>query len=1122
MARYLALSFVLVLFLFSGMGSRINAQPTSSARCMHVEGLVLDDGNGHTYSVFVPSLTQSSTYILPQLPSTNAISGFVNAGSLAGQTLYWDGVSYVPTSDLLNSGTDITASGNIIASNFNGGGSGLTGLNASALSSGTVPLPQLSGITSTQLSPTAGIVDGQIVSLNASKLIGSTGVLDGSQITNINPANISSGTANISISGNATTATIASNLSGNIPEAQVTNLTTDLAAKATDASVVHTTGVETVAGAKTFSTTIAGSINGNAATATTATNLSGNIPESQVTNLVSDLSNIASNATVVHLTGAETIAGTKTFSSTIALSISGNAATATNATTAANLSGNIPESQVTNLTTDLAARATDANVVHTTGAETIAGTKTFSSTIVGNITGNAVTATTAANATNATTAANLSGNIPESQVTNLTSDLAAKATDANVVHLAGAETISGAKTFSTIITGSISGNAATATTATNATNFASNIPESQVTNLATDLTAKATDANVVHLAGAETISGAKTFSTIITGSISGNAVTATTATNATNATTAANLSGNIPESQVTNLTTDLAARATDANVVHTTGAESVSGTKTFSSAIVGSITGNAATSTIATTATNATTAANLSGNIPESQVTNLTTDLAAKATDASVVHTTGAETVAGAKTFSTTIAGSINGNAATATTATNLSGNIPESQVTNLVSDLSNIASNATVVHLTGAETIAGTKTFSSTIAGSISGNAATATNATNATTASNLSGNITESQVTNLTTDLAARATDANVVHFAGTETISGAKTFSTIITGSISGNAVTATTATNATNFAGNIPESQVTNLATDLTAKATDASVVHLAGTETLSSAKTFSTIITGSISGNAATATTATNATNATTAANLSGNIPESQVTNLSTDLTAKATDASVVHLAGTETVSGAKTFSSAVTVNAQAQVTGFKMATGAATTYVLTSDLNGVGTWQAASGGGGSLSGGTTNYIPLWSSSSALTSSVLYQSGTSIGINKSSSLGATLDVSGTGQYSGTLTANGGITMGGTLYLAGNTITADTGKSVGSKVLTSSNATSGFVDITGANLTATSQIFLTGRHTPSDGYTVTSHVFGLAVTTINTVTHTFRVNFGTNDWVSTDIIYWMIVN
>jgi hypothetical protein len=38
------------------------------------------------------------------------------------------------------------------------------------------------------------------------------------------------------------------------------------------------------------------------------------------------------------------------------------------------------------------------------------------------------------------------------------------------------------------------------------------------------------------------------------------------------------------------------------------------------------------------------------------------------------------------------------------------------------------------------------------------------------------------------------------------------------------------------------------------------------------------------------------------------------------------------------------------------------------------------------------GGGGSLSGGTANYIPLWTSDSAQSSSIIYQSGSNIGIN----------------------------------------------------------------------------------------------------------------------------------
>ena len=74
----------------------------------------------------------------------------------------------------------------------------------------------------------------------------------------------------------------------------------------------------------------------------------------------------------------------------------------------------------------------------------------------------------------------------------------------------------------------------------------------------------------------------------------------------------------------------------------------------------------------------------------------------------------------------------------------------------------------------------------------------------------------------------VSTKATDSGVVHLTGTETITGAKTFSLAPTVPSS-----------------SFPESAVTNLTTDLAAKATDSTVVHLAGTETITGAKNFTT-------------------------------------------------------------------------------------------------------------------------------------------------------------------------------------------------------------------------------------------------------------------------------------
>jgi hypothetical protein len=135
-------------------------------------------------------------------------------------------------------------------------------------------------------------------------------------------------------------------------------------------------------------------------------NHTGTQAESTITNLVADLAAKAADAAVVHLAGSETISGTKAFAATptvpdqvYGVGWSGSVETPTKNAVYNKIQSIVPVSDGdkgdvvvssggtvwlldTLITTDIASRAVNTAVVHNTGAESVAGVKTFSSTPV--------------------------------------------------------------------------------------------------------------------------------------------------------------------------------------------------------------------------------------------------------------------------------------------------------------------------------------------------------------------------------------------------------------------------------------------------------------------------------------------------------------------------------------------------------------------------------------------------------------------------------------------------------------------------------------------------------------------------------------------------------------------
>jgi hypothetical protein len=311
--------------------------------------------------------------------------------------------------------------------------------------------------------------------------------------------------------------------------------------------------------------------------------------------------------------------------------------------------------------------------------------------------------------------------------------------------------------------------------------------------------------------------------------------------------------------------------ATDTNTASTIVKRDASGnfaagtiTASLTGNVTGNLTGNATTATTATTATNFT--GSLVGDVTGTQGATVVSTVGGQTASAVAAATVLANAATSANTASTivrrdasgnfsatTITAALSGNATTATTATNFSGSlvgdVTGTQGATVVSTVggqsaANVASGAVLANaatnLNTANQIVkrdGSGNFvAGTITAALNGNATTATSATTATTATtatnfsgSLVGDVTGTQGATVVstvggqtaanvaagTVLANNATNTNTVNQIVRRDASGdfaagtitATSFVGPLTGNVTGNATTATTATTATNFSGSL---------------------------------------------------------------------------------------------------------------------------------------------------------------------------------------------------------------------------------------------------------------------------------------------------------------------------
>jgi hypothetical protein len=174
----LILSAVVTLALTTGLQAQ--------NRNVGARTFTMDDGAGHTYTMQTPTgMTGNVTYTFPAPPTGAGPAGYVNVGTSAGQTLFWNGTtlaweaSSIITNNTNGNGAGVSITAPVTLSNLSTAGGIVHTTNTGLLSSTTLTAADIAaagtisnnttGHASLDLALTGGTMSGAI-SMNTSKI----------------------------------------------------------------------------------------------------------------------------------------------------------------------------------------------------------------------------------------------------------------------------------------------------------------------------------------------------------------------------------------------------------------------------------------------------------------------------------------------------------------------------------------------------------------------------------------------------------------------------------------------------------------------------------------------------------------------------------------------------------------------------------------------------------------------------------------------------------------------------------------------------------------------------------------------------------------------------------------